>query len=547
MTVHFPPAVDELLDCRYEWCGRTGAHGFKREDNRKEHYRMVHNREDGYPKRGKQILGRRSIGNPNTPGHSNPIAVRQTAEEGVPASGTPHDSKLSTTVVAQLKTQDAKVKAGDLDSQSFRLSDWTATASDDVGIGSFEAFGVGLAIDHEIKREHINKAIHTDLGAYIEWQTSMRKSKFGADWHSASLNLEWDVSTFLKDQFCDPNFPNISLGPIVTISGSAQRAQATTCSQYIQQNWPAHGSRLLDTLQDALQSPSRTSKSRLGEHDSYAELEFNVVQKNVGLNIKAKTSEVIVDVVQQFSWMGAALRTSTNGRVQYCETKLTEGSQAGGNETVAIDITFHLTSPAENDQSCWFRLFKNPVIAHRFPTADRSDCDVGLEIPLDIMAALGGARHAVDFEGGLVLKGYSTLFVPIGRHEDSVQWHLTCAEGDDRIAYCEASAQYPNRALLEDINHDDLRTTRAFLGWCKEAEVHLATADTDYESIDWSKATEAGQSLKLTGGSLGVSKLITAQVNFVLGAKDGSFHHSQPEPFQRTIDRAERLPVLLYD
>lgn len=50
-TVHFPPAVEELLDCKYEWCGRTGAHGFKREDHRKEHYRKVHMKGSEYPKR----------------------------------------------------------------------------------------------------------------------------------------------------------------------------------------------------------------------------------------------------------------------------------------------------------------------------------------------------------------------------------------------------------------------------------------------------------------------------------------------------------------
>ena len=55
-TVHFPPAVEELLDCKYEWCGRTGAHGFKREDHRKEHYRKVHMKGSEYPKRS----GRRS-------------------------------------------------------------------------------------------------------------------------------------------------------------------------------------------------------------------------------------------------------------------------------------------------------------------------------------------------------------------------------------------------------------------------------------------------------------------------------------------------------
>ena len=558
MTVHFPCAVDELLDCRYEWCGRTGEHGFKREDHRKEHYRMVHMKESEYPQVGRgRFSGSRArplVSTaclpavaiiPNTPVQSGPTAWKQTArEKSIPVSSNAHDSKLKTAAAA---TQYAMMMAEDLDSHSAMLSDWTGTASDNVRIGSSEATGMSLGEDDEIMHEHSKDDILTDLGAHVEGKMPKGTSKTVGGWYYASLNLEWDALTFLEDQFCDPDIPNTALGPIVTISGSAQHAQATTCSEYIQQNWPAHGSRVLDALQNALQSPSRTSESRLLVPSSYAELEFNVAQGKVRLNIKAKTSEVIVDIVQQLAWMGAALRTSTDGRVEYCEPKLTEVPQAEEIEPVIINFTFHVKSIGENDQSCWFPLFKSLVIAHRFPTADRSYCDVGLEIPLDIMAALGGARHAVDFEGGLVLKGYSTLFVPIGRHEDSVQWHLICAKDEDRIAYREASAQYPNRALLEDLDHDELRTTRAFLGWCKEAQVHLATADADYESIDWSKAKEASPSLRLTGGSLGVSKLISAQLNFVLGAKDGTFHYSQPELFQKIIDRAERLPILLYD
>ena len=551
MTVHFPAVVDELLDCKYEWCGRTGAHGFKREDHRRDHYRKVHFQESDNGKRGKRTSNARTsrlrttpptsttslsplATNASTPAQSDKIAGKQTArKKSMPASNNPRNLKSSTV-------------AEDSDLQSVRLSDRTATASDKVEIGSSEATGLSVGMDKGITHEHFKDDILNDLGAHVDWQMPTGRSNIEGDWYYASLNIDWDVSTFLEDQFCDPEFPNTTLGPIVTISGSAQRAQATTCSDYIQQNWPAHGSKVLDALQDALQSPSRKSKSKFRVKSSYAELEFNVTREKVLLNIKTKSSEVIEGIVQQLAWMGAALRTSTDGRVQYCEPKLTQ-VRAEGVEPVILSLTFHMSSLGEDDQSCWFPLFKNLVIAHRFPVADRSDCDVGLEIPLDMMAALGGARHAVEFEGGLVLKGYSTLFVPVGRRKDSVQWHLICAKGEDRIAYSEASAHYPNRALLEDIDHDELRTTRAFLGWCKEAQVHLATADADYESIDWSKAKKANPSPKLTGGSLGISKLISANVNFALGAKDGAFHYSQSEPFQKTVDRAERLPVLLYD
>ena len=62
MTIHFPPAPEELLDCRYEWCGRTGAHGFKREYHREEHYRKVHGKGNEYPKTGEGGKSGRSSG-----------------------------------------------------------------------------------------------------------------------------------------------------------------------------------------------------------------------------------------------------------------------------------------------------------------------------------------------------------------------------------------------------------------------------------------------------------------------------------------------------
>ena len=36
-------------------------------------------------------------------------------------------------------------------------------------------------------------------------------------------------------------------------------------------------------------------------------------------------------------------------------------------------------------------------------------------------------------------------------------------------------------------------------------------------------------------------------MNFVLGTKDGSYHYSQQEPFQKTIDRVEKFSIVLYD
>ena len=374
---------------------------------------------------------------------------------------------------------------------------------------------------------------------------------------SASVDIQWDVLGFMQDQFRDKDFPNTKLGSVVTISGSAKHAQATSCSEYIRQHWSTEGSKLLDALQSALENPIHTSQSymiaRVDEENVASDnalsrsmhLEFDVTLGRVVLNIISDNQDTIVNVVQQLAWMGAALRTSKNDRVQYCKSKLQGVGKSVG--PVNFNLTFDIYSPAEDDQSCWFSLFTNPVIAQGFPTARRNNNEVGLELPLNMMAALGGARHAVDFEGGLVLKGDSTLFVPIRRHEDSVQWHLIYTRDEERISYHEASLKCPNRLLLKNLNHEALKITRVFLGWWKEAEVHLGTEDADYKSIDWSKAQEASPSLRLTGMTLGLSKIVSTQMNFVLGGKEGSFHYSQDGPFRKTIDRAENLPVVLYD
>ena len=421
--------------------------------------------------------------------------------------------------------------------------------------GSFSS-GQIYSRAHDLKNhmtEHFpdSKSHHStkNMLAVIESQVlgtllSSEAGQYGQ--YSASLEIQWDILGFMRDQFPDKDFPNTDLSLVVTISGSAEHAQATSCSEYIRQYWPIQGSRVLDALQRALDSPAHTSQSvfNYGALPTYTHLTFDVTLGKVVLNIISGSQYTIVDVVQQLTWMGAALRTSKDGRVQYCESKLQEVGKAKGVKAI-FNLTFDNYSPGEDDQSCWFSLFTNPVIAQGFPTARRNNNEVGLELPLDMMAALGGARYAMDFEGGLVLKGDSTLFVPIRRYEDSVQWHFLHARGEERISYHEASLQCPNRVLLLD--HEKLRTTRAFLGWWKEAETHLGTEDADYKSIDWSTAEEAGPSLRLTGVTIGLSKIISTQMNFALGGKEGSFHYSQDGPFRKTIDRAENLPVVLYD
>lgn len=204
-------------------------------------------------------------------------------------------------------------------------------------------------------------------------------------------------------------------------------------------------------------------------------------------------------------------------------------------------------SSTAEEQSCWVPLFANPVIARGFTVPRRYNHEQGLEIPFEMMAALGGARHVTEFDGGLVLKGYSSLFVPVKRHADSVQWHFIRKNDEERLLYREVKNGCSDRALLESVDHESLITTRTFLGWWKSAETHLGTADADYNSIDWSPPWEARRSARFSGAEIGFQSMATGKLNFIMGAKDGRMNFAQKGPFQRMIQRAEKTAVILYD
>lgn len=237
--------------------------------------------------------------------------------------------------------------------------------------------------------------------------------------------------------------------------------------------------------------------------------------------------------------MGAALRTSSNQQVQY------SWLSAVGPDKAAVTVSFETCDLPEAEKSCWTPLFANPTIAEGFPVHKRDNEEQGLEIPLEMMAALGGARYITDYEGGLVLKGFSAMFVPVKRYKQSVQWHLIFDKQGKGLPYRELRNLPSRRALLDD--HDFLRGARAFLGWWKAAETHLGTQEAAYESINWSSAIEARRPIRFSGAGIGIQWIGIGNLNFTIGKKEGPFHFSGDKLFRELIKCASDTPVTLYD
>lgn len=277
--------------------------------------------------------------------------------------------------------------------------------------------------------------------------------------------------------------------------------------------------------------------------------------QNAIISLKSKWSG-IVEVVQIVAWIGAARQTSHDQGIQYINTDFSIRSDQARPKKPVFRLKYKVAPLPDNEQYCWHSLFTNAVIIQRYPIPDRDPHVQGLEIPIELMAALGGARHAMDFDGGLVLKGFSALFIPVERYGNCVQWHLIHYREGNHISYQELRRRSCTRLMLDTggdldqpggLNHASLWQTRAFLGWWKMIETHLDTLNADYKAIAWSTAMDVERCTRLSGGTLGFSSTGLGTLNFNLGIKDGRLHFGLQGTYHSIIQRAEKTPVLPFE
>ncbi|TGJ87835.1 hypothetical protein E0Z10_g979 [Xylaria hypoxylon] len=314
------------------------------------------------------------------------------------------------------------------------------------------------------------------------------------------FQLDWKPFEFFESQF-EGRIPQI--GSLVTLTGSAFYAQATTCKEYLQSNWPATWESFLHALQSAMDMKAALLGSgSTPEHSSTYinngdEIKFTFMTDKTLSVLARGTKKTIIDIAQQISWMSAAFSLSPFGqKVAYCDTSLVHDASRTG---LRFKVERGFAQLQSFEESCWLPLFSNATLARGFPIPERRG-ETGLEISIDLMAAIAGVRHAVEYDGGVVMKGFSSMLFPLkrDRETDTVQWHLVSSHDQEtRISYQEGVARCSDRALLAEIDLQSLRTTRAILGWCGSAETVLGREDINYENIDYSTAQEVTKPLMI--------------------------------------------------
>ncbi|CZR67453.1 uncharacterized protein PAC_17352 [Phialocephala subalpina] len=327
----------------------------------------------------------------------------------------------------------------------------------------------------------------------------------------AQFDVLWEVDDFLREQF--PDVAGIDVSSVIVLTGDLLQTQATT------------------------------------GYEGDREINFQESSKLQKVLVHASKDEII-EIAQQLAWLGCALRTSKPGNICKSTCQISwRGGLSGGQTSMEFS-----TEPPSEENSCWHALFTNPVIASGFSIDKRND-EKGLEIPIEMMTVLGGASHAVEFDGGIVIKGFSSMFVPIQRTGNSIQWHYIHNDENVRLPYWEVDSRCPSRALMDVVDLDSITTTRAFLGWWGKTTCELGTINASYENIDWSDTKEPSlydpRSKCLGFRGLGGSKTYRMHSGttgmFSPGPKDGQLHISHYRPYQRIVRYASRTPVVLYD
>ncbi|KAI9787481.1 MAG: hypothetical protein M1839_000010 [Geoglossum umbratile] len=351
----------------------------------------------------------------------------------------------------------------------------------------------------------------------------------------------WELPVVLKKRFPFGQ----RLGSIVTITGSAEDAQAATYAEYMSWRWPTYGMTLLLAVEDALLSGSDVSRN---VNDS-TDITVRLTDSSITLHGDGDVG-TLVNISEGFAWITVAKRMTPFNSLALSEADV---SYCGNREQVEhFHITLNELRPIEeSDQGqCWHRLFRGGVIAKGFPTREKPVGGRGLEIPFQLMTFLAAVEFPICQDGGIILMGFSTLLIPVSRlGRDAIQWHMVVSKDEDMQILPYSIDEVPTYAPVGSV--EDLKTARAILGWCGVAKVMLGTeylrerpsrTCAAKEVTQWRGLTSLNGSFGTPGLSmLGVSIGGTMVIERAAVAMDRS---TQPG---KILLQARRELLLLYD
>jgi hypothetical protein len=176
----------------------------------------------------------------------------------------------------------------------------------------------------------------------------------------------------------------------------------------------------------------------------------------------------------------------------------------------------------------------------------------GIKVPFSMLLQMSSIEYPAIVDGfGLVLVGYRTVLIPEERTKDYIQFHLKVSEDKQINPF---KLQYHGTSALQSL--EDVRALEGetcYLGWCQEAQIHLASEDLVKTMPKYSDAPEKRRTLQLDGitAGLGISSAApvqiggTAQASFVF--RSNRLNFTPTSDYSRLIRNTSLETVLLYD
>ncbi|KAF2690251.1 hypothetical protein K458DRAFT_280092, partial [Lentithecium fluviatile CBS 122367] len=349
--------------------------------------------------------------------------------------------------------------------------------------------------------------------------------------YKAIFELAWDPLSFVKEQQYTET-PEEALERAITLTGTANDAQAMTTREYLCQTWPATGKHLMQLVTDVVRN--RTDHYVASNLPDGTELDARIDGRKF-IVTTIGTGDSLAEIGQQFAWLGAALRSSSfEAGVATCSpfvrrTRLenaassTEATEQMPLVEILCVIDFEMNKPAVSGErpsgQCWHNMFRNPVMVSGYPILIKNEPGLGLEMPLNMIAGLAGTERANTFDGKLFIKGFSTMLIATRITGDLLVWHYFYNCDSERVSYFDHSLHDS-----DDIGSLQLDKARHLVGWCSDCVYNAeGAADARYDvggtGLPRPHAGCLLEKVSVTGG-----KFITGGATFAIGVKDTPPH-----------------------
>ncbi|KAI1077276.1 hypothetical protein F5B20DRAFT_279626 [Whalleya microplaca] len=349
----------------------------------------------------------------------------------------------------------------------------------------------------------------------------------------AVFGLDWDPFSFIREQSYTCR-PGVAIRRAITLTGVEDNAQALPCERYLVQTWPTSGMYTMDLVYSIVEKLDEgiISHSVLRPDGTKinATVEPSAVMANIFVEVIG-TADSVGEVGEQLAWLITSLRSSPHDKGStICSPSIKiqediKGKHTAKDTSVRYEINASFSDPVKPVSyptgQCWHSMFCNPVIVAGYPIRKKTEQNSGLEIPLNMMSQLAGAKYVNEFDGSIFLKGFSAMLVAVKISRDFVFWHYVYNERGERISYLDYSAQDEHNVRLSQ-----LESSRHVVGWTQSAMYYAGASDAKLD-VSRSGLPPPYTGCLLEKVSISAGRIVGGGMSFAVGIRDVPVHISR--------------------